>query len=300
MNLKTKMDIDNNSNSRPIGIFDSGVGGLTALRPLISCLPDESTVYFGDLANAPYGNREGEEIKRLSLHALQFFREQQVKMLVVACNSATAHAIDEIRRDAPFPVVDVILSSARTAVARTKRKKIGVIATTATVKSGAYPRIINRMNPELIVCQSGCPRLATLIEEGKVDSGVLRRDLIECHDPIPFDEIDTLILGCTHYPLIKDLIHEVCGDHLNLIDSGAESAREVEIQLNSEGLRNYSSNSSREEIRGSQESHEFYVSAHPDRLMKHLKRFLGDSLDHSVINPKVVQNKYVGSPALES
>jgi len=214
----------------PIGIFDSGVGGLTVLRALRELLPSENLVYFGDTARVPYGNKSHRTIIKYSLQNVHLLNRFGVKMVVVACNTSSAHALEILRSEFPFPIVGVVEPGARKAVKVSKTGKIGVIGTEATIKSNAYKRAILSIDPFCQVYQKACPLFVPLIEEGwlndEVTYEVARRylkDLVEMG-------IDTLVLGCTHYPLIKEVLSEVCGG-ISLVDSAEAVASEVERNL---------------------------------------------------------------------
>jgi glutamate racemase len=215
---------------RPIGVFDSGVGGLTVLKALKDLLPSEDLIYFGDTARVPYGNKSPRTIINYSLQNARLLSSYKVKMLVVACNTSSAHALEILRQELPYPVVGVVKPGAKLAVASTKSGRIGVIGTEATVKSHAYRKEIVSLDPFCRVFEKACPLLVPLIEEGwlrdEVTKVVVRRYLDELID----SQIDTLVLGCTHYPLIKELIGELYPE-VNLIDSAQAVAAEVKRNL---------------------------------------------------------------------
>ncbi len=222
-------------NTKPIGIFDSGLGGLTVLGPLIYNLPSESTVYLGDLAHTPYGDRTPSEIREYAVAGLRFLAKQDIKALIVACNSASAVALPDLLREATFPVFDVVTPGAKMATLHSKSRSIGVIGTTATIESGAYERELKSLDGDLQVYQADCPELAPMIESGisGVDAYV---DIIKnCLARLPMREIDTLILGCTHYPHVRDVFRAVCGEEVRLIDSGLATAEAIEEALRETG-----------------------------------------------------------------
>ena len=218
-------------NRRPIGVFDSGIGGLTVIRELIHQLPHESLIYFGDTARVPYGNKSPETVRRYSREILAFLLARDVKMVVVACNTASAHALDDLRRLAPVPVEGVVEPGARAALRHSRSRRIGVIGTAGTMRSGAYERAIHALDPAARVTQKACPLFVPMVEEGWLDHPATKLIAHEYLDPLKQDGIDTLVLGCTHYPLLKPLLAEVMGQGVALIDSAAETAAVVAREL---------------------------------------------------------------------
>jgi glutamate racemase len=213
---------------RPIGVFDSGVGGLTVLRELIARLPDEGYTYFGDTARVPYGAKSPETVLRYAREAAAFLLGRDVKLLVVACNTATAHALDVLEYELPIPVVGVIEPGARAAVQATRRGRIGVIGTAGTIASGAYDLAVRRMlGTDARVYAQACPLFVPLIEEGLLDHPATHLIAEEYLAPLREMDIDVLILGCTHYPLLRSALQNVMGPDVVLVDSGAETAGEV-------------------------------------------------------------------------
>jgi len=215
---------------RPIGIFDSGVGGLTVLKAIRDLLPSENLIYFGDTARVPYGTKSPKTIIKYSIQNAKLLQAYNIKMLVVACNTSSSHALEILKEEFPFPVIGVVKPGAKLAVASTRRGKIGVIGTEATIKSRAYRKEIISLNPFCEVFEKACPLFVPLIEEGWLNDSVTRevanrylRELIE-------RGIDTLVLGCTHYPLIKGLIGEIYPE-VELIDSAEAVAVEVGSSL---------------------------------------------------------------------
>ncbi len=220
-------------NCSPIGIFDSGVGGLTVLKEINRLLPCEDIIYLGDTARVPYGIRSAETVLKYSIANAEFLVKQNIKLLVIACNTVSAVAKDRLREKYSIPVVDVVTPGARGAVDNTTNRKIGVIGTRGTISSGAYQKEIDRLEPGLQVFTQACPLFVSLAEEGLVDPKdeivdlTVRRYL----DALSDVGIDTLVLGCTHYPLLKNSIKKVMGDKVRLIDSAEETARQVEEVL---------------------------------------------------------------------
>jgi glutamate racemase len=219
--------------ARPIGVFDSGVGGLTVLSEIRRRLPDEATVYLGDNARAPYGPRPAEEVQRFTLDALGALLNADVKLLVVACNTATAQALPEVRARSSVPVIGVVRPGALTAAAATRSGHVGVLATAGTVASGAYRRAIGEAKAELVVRQQAAPDLVPLVEAGQLDGpqieAALEKYLTELRSTDP--AIDTLLLGCTHYPLLRPLIDRLIGPRIAVVDSAFTTALAVEDLL---------------------------------------------------------------------
>ncbi len=220
--------------NRPIGIFDSGVGGLTAVRRLILDAPNESFVYFGDNLRAPYGDRTPEDIRFLSRRNARFLRSRGVKALIIACNTSTANAMAELSGDnADIPAVGTVAPTAAEAVRVTASGRIAVIATTATIRSGLYERTIRALAPDAAVTSVSCPKLVPLIESGHIDRGdpALTAALREYLAPVAAAGADTVVLACTHYPLISDAVLDVLGRPAALVDSGAACVGEVLARL---------------------------------------------------------------------
>ena len=224
---------------RSIGVFDSGVGGLTVLAELRRRLPQEPTVYLGDNARTPYGPRPADEVRRFTLESVDWLLSQDVKLLVLACNTATARALDDVRGRSDVPVVGVVRPGAVAAAAATRSRHVGVIATVGTVDSGAYPAAIVEADPATDVLQLACPELVPMAEAGILDGrraeSVLRAYLepMLAADPA----MDTLLLGCTHYPLLRGPIERIVGDHVAVVDSAFTTALAVEDLLDALGAR---------------------------------------------------------------
>ena len=224
---------------RPIGVFDSGVGGLTVLSELHRRLPHESTVYLGDNARAPYGPRPGEEVRRFTLEGARWLLDQEVKLLLLACNTATAQALPQVREVSPVPVLGVVRPGAVAAAAATRAGHVGVIATAGTVGSGAYAVAIGEADAHIRVEQQACPDLVPLVEAGRLDDAQTDdavRDYVGeliSRDPA----IDTLLLGCTHYPLLRPLIERATGEHVAVVDSAFTTALAAEDLLDALGGR---------------------------------------------------------------
>jgi glutamate racemase len=259
----------------PIGIFDSGVGGLTVYRALHERLPDEHFVYLGDTARVPYGTKSLSTVERYAIENAKFLEAHGIKLLVVACNTASALALPAIREAVSVPVVGVIEPGARAAVEVAAKKVIGVIATEATVQSGAYARAISEINSVIEVIERACPLFVPLAEEGWAETEVARAVAEQYLSDLRKRDVGALVLGCTHYPILRNLISEVIGDEVPLIDSGEAAAREVQELLQSSLLL------CPERERGTQERllcddlDHFYVTDAAERFAKVAERFLG-------------------------
>jgi len=254
--------------SRPIGVFDSGVGGLTVFHALEQALPGEALVYLGDTARVPYGTKSAETVIRYTLEAARFMLRQQVKMVVVACNTASSVAIEAMEKEARLPVVGVIEPGAARAVEQSKVGRIGVIGTRATVGSGAYKRAIQARRPEAEVISQACPLFVPLAEEGWTEGEVTRKVAESYLEPFRRAEVDTLVLGCTHYPLLRGVIGQVMGPGVTLVDSAESVAREVAHRLHDDPdlARNGAAPSA---------EHHFYVTDAPEPFQIVAERFLG-------------------------
>ena len=217
--------------NRPIGFLDSGVGGLTVVKEMLRQLPHEEVVYIGDQARAPFGPRPAEQIRDYTWQMVRFLQAQNVKMIVYACNTATAVAWEEVKEALDIPVLGVILPGASAAIKATTTNQIGVIATPMTIKSDIYNRSITRLAPEMKVTSLACPRFVPLVESNQMGSSVAKKIVYEQLAPL-VGQIDTLVLGCTHYPLLAPIIQNAMGDDVTLIDSGAECVRDISVLLN--------------------------------------------------------------------
>jgi len=212
---------------KAIGIFDSGIGGLTVLKELAAALPRENTIYLGDTARVPYGIRSAETVTRYSFENTQFLLSQEIKMLVVACNTASAISLDAVKKEFPLPVIGVLEPGARAAAAATRTRKIGIIGTEATIASGAYEKAIKKLAPDIQVFSKACPLFVPLAEDGWTENDVAVLVAERYLASFRTNGIDTLVLGCTHYPLLKKVIGKAVGHGITLIDSATETAKEV-------------------------------------------------------------------------
>ncbi len=223
-------------NAAPLGVFDSGIGGLTVAHALFERLPRESVIYFGDTARVPYGPKSPETVRRYSAEILAYLLHRGVKAVVVACNTSTAHALESLRERSPVPVLGVIEPGARAAVAASRGGAIGVIGTAGTIASGAYDRAIKALRPDSHVISQACPLFVPLVEEGWFDHPATELVAREYLRPLVEAKIDVLVLGCTHYPLLKPLLSRVLGDSVRLIDSAEETAAAAQRELEASGL----------------------------------------------------------------
>jgi glutamate racemase len=254
---------------RSIGIFDSGVGGLTVLREIMQALPQEDTLYFGDTARVPYGTKSPETVTRYATEITAFLIKRDIKLLIVACNTASAVALPTLKRQLSIPVVGVIEPGARRAVEVTRTGRIGVIGTSGTIKSSAYTRAIKRLSPNAEVLTRSCPLFVPLAEEGWIDNQVARLTAQAYLHELKEAEVDTLVLGCTHYPLLKLMIADVMGDGVMLVDSAEETARTVsKILMDNKMLRPPAEKG----------NHSYYVSDIPAGFVRIGNRFLGGKL----------------------
>ena len=256
--------------SAPIGVFDSGIGGLTVVSEMMRQLPHESIIYFGDTARVPYGPKSPDTVRRYSHEITSFLRAEGVKAVVIACNTATAHALPMLREELPLPVIGVVEPGARAAVDASRGGAIGVIGTKGTIASGAYERAIRALAPDIHITVRACPLLVPLVEEGWTDAeatGIIAREYLA---PMTDAHIDTLVLGCTHYPLLKPLFARILGSDVRLIDSARETAAETGRVLDAQSLRADGSATPR---------HRFIASDAPQQFLELGQRFLGSTID---------------------
>lgn len=257
--------------TNPIGIFDSGIGGLTVVKRVASFLPNENIVYFGDTARVPYGSKSNSTVIEYGLEDTRFLLKKNIKLLVVACNTVSAVALDEIRKHVDIPVIGMIEPGAKMALQETKNGRIGVIGTNATINNKAYSTVLKQLNKRVEVFEKACPLFVPLAEEGWIDHKATQLVAKEYLSELREKEIDTLILGCTHYPILADVIQNVVGKKVKLIDSGTAASFMVEDYLNGRQLRNQSVHHGH---------HEFYVSDVPTTFKNVAQRFLGRLVEH--------------------
>lgn len=275
--VKSEIRIPNSeirNSALPIGIFDSGVGGLTVYRALHERLPDEHFVYLGDTARVPYGTKSLSTVERYAIENAKFLEAHGIKLLVVACNTASALALPAIREAVSMPVVGVIEPGARAAVEVSGQQQIGVIATEATVQSGAYARAIGKINSDIKVIERACPLFVPLAEEGWAETDVARAVAEQYLNDLRKKDVGALVLGCTHYPILRELISEVIGREIPLIDSGEAAAHEVKTLLQSSQLLSLERDRDKERQLCDDLDH-FYVTDAAERFAKVAERFLG-------------------------
>ena len=253
----------------PIGVFDSGLGGLTVAHAIMRQLPGESLIYFGDTARVPYGPKSPDTVRRYSREISAFLIEQGVKAIVVACNTATAHALPALRDELKVPVIGVVEPGARAAVRATRTGHIGVIGTAGTIRSQAYVRAIHAENPDVRVTALACPLFVPLVEEGWTSHDATRLVAEEYLAPFVKDAVDTLVLGCTHYPLLKPLIGEIVGRSVRLIDSAEETAADARRMLAANDLA----------AGDGQGEYRFIASDDPQQFLTLGRRFLGSAIE---------------------
>ncbi len=258
-------------NNSPIGVFDSGIGGLTVLKEIFRALPAESTIYLGDTARVPYGIRSHETVMRYSFENTQFLVSKGIKLMVIACNTASSISLDAIKKTVPIPVIGVIEPGASAAVEGTRNKRIGIIGTEATVRSSAYKKAIKAVDSSAEVFGLPCPLFVPLVEEGWTEGEIAMVIAEKYLDEMKGRGIDTLVLGCTHYPLLKSVISKVMGSDIRLIDSAVETTKKISEILRSEGLERKSK---------AKPLREFYVTDSPERFVKVGERFLGQKIEH--------------------
>ena len=254
----------------PIGVFDSGLGGLTVAAEVMRQLPAEGLIYFGDTARVPYGPKAPSTVRRYSREIASFLEREGVKAIVVACNTATAHALTALRTELRVPVIGVIEPGARAAVAATRSGNVGVIGTAGTIRSGAYERAIRELAPDARITVQPCPLFVPLVEEGWLDKDATRLVAEEYLEPLIEAGVDSVVLGCTHYPLLKPLLADVLGTDVRLIDSAAETAAETRRILRERALEAPSTDAPLRRFVASDDSSQF---------LRLGQRFLGRALD---------------------
>ena len=268
------MIIDSNA---PIGVFDSGIGGLTVAREIMRNLPSEKIVYFGDTARLPYGSKSKDTIIRYSRQIVRFLQSRKVKAIVVACNTASALALDTLEKEIDIPIIGVVKPGARVAAQATESKRVGVIATEATIRSGLYTKLIQEIDPESSVIGKPCPLFVPLVEEGwrkdPITEMIARRYL----EVLQEQDIDTLILGCTHYPLLRKLIGDIMGDKVRLVNPAYETSMVLKKLLEDQHMEN---------LGGTKEEfpYRFYVSDAAEKF----KEFANSILPYDVKRTKQI------------
>ncbi len=257
--------------SNPVGIFDSGIGGLTVVKRIHSFLPSENIVYFGDTARVPYGTKSNETVIEYALQDAKFLMKRNVKIIVVACNTVSSVALDVLRANFDVPIIGMILPGAMAASKATRNKKIGVIGTNATISNKAYSKQLHKIDPDLEVIEKTCPLFVPLAEEGLIDHPATKLIANEYLLPLKEAGVDTLILGCTHYPILAKTIQDVMGNTVTLIDSGTAASTLVEHHLFGKGLKNPSHQLGYQD---------FFVSDLPGKFKEVAELFLGQELQN--------------------
>lgn len=249
--------MDMNYSNAPIGVFDSGVGGLTVAREIIRQLPNESFVYFGDTARVPYGSKSKDTIIRYSRQIVRFLKTKKVKAIVVACNTASAFALDTIEKEIDIPIIGVVKPGAKAAINSTKNKIIGIIGTEGTIKSELYTEYINGKDPDITVVGKACPLFVPLVEEGMLHDSVTDEVASRYLNELKDKNIDSLILGCTHYPLLRSTVGKIMGPGVNLVNPAYETAISLDALLKKNNIK---------AKEGAEASYEYYVSDAADKF----------------------------------
>ena len=257
------------NNAQPIGVFDSGIGGMTVVRALTHHLPHENIVYFGDTARVPYGPKSQQVVREYALQDTDVLLQHDVKLIVIACNTVSAVALDVVQKRAKVPVIGVILPGAEAAARATKNKRVGVIGTVGTIFSNAYTNAIRQLNADIKVFGQPCPLFVSLAEEGWIEHKATELIAKEYLFPLTLEKIDTLVLGCTHYPILRDVIGKVLHQSVTLIDSGEATALVVKKMLTELELNNSST---------LKPNLQFFVSDVPHKFAEIGERFLGTKL----------------------
>ena len=270
---------------RPIGFIDSGVGGLTVVKEAMRQLPHEVFCYIGDTARCPYGPRTPEQVRQFTIELAYFLMEKDIKLLVIACNTATATALTTLKELLPIPIVGVMLPGSRAAIKATRNQRIAVIGTEGTIASNEYQTSIFRKNQQIDVVSLACPKFVPVVESNEYTGPLAKRVVRETLMPLHKTKMDTLILGCTHYPLLRPIIQDVVGQEIQLIDSGAETINEVSVLLDYYNLA--------EDTPNSDPLHQFYTTGSAEMFKRIASAWLG--LDHLVVNHinlKEIEGKY--------
>lgn len=256
---------------QPIGIIDSGVGGLTVAKEVMRQLPYEQIIYLGDNARCPYGPRTKEEVKKFTWEITNFLLDKNIKMLIIACNTATAAAMEDIKEKLSIPVLGVIQPGARAAIKHSTNLKIGVLGTEGTVKSRAYTEALKMINEQVSVTSLACPKFVPIVESGQYNSSVAKKVVAETLQPLKNKGLDTIILGCTHYPLLEQVISSTVGKKVKVISSGDETAREASALLEYHSLLNTSKE---------KPIHQFYTTGSKDIFQRIASSWLNQSIEN--------------------
>lgn len=270
--------MENDKKNAAIGVFDSGVGGLTVAREIMRQIPNERLVYFGDTARVPYGSKSKETVTKFSKQIVRFLQTQNVKAIVVACNTASAYALDEIEKELDIPIIGVVKPGARVAAGATKNGRVGVIATRGTIQSGIYTQYIQGISKEIQVIGKACPLFVPLVEEGLLEDPVTDEIAMRYLSELKDRDIDTLILGCTHYPLIRSTVAKAMGEQVTLVNPAYETAKELKELLEKENLLNEQPNQL------GTNPYQFFVSDGAEEF----KIFANSILKHGILSAQVV------------
>ncbi|MDF2519688.1 MAG: murI [Clostridia bacterium] len=257
--------------SRPIGVFDSGIGGLTVVKEIMEQLPNESIVYFGDTARVPYGTKSKETVTRYSFQCIRFLLEKKVKAIVIACNTASASSLDSAQQSFDMPIIGVVEPGAISACQVTKANRIGIIGTEGTVSSGAYEKEINVINNDVKILLKACPLFVPIVEEGWQDTEIARLTAREYLEGIKDKGIDALVMACTHYPLLEKTIAEIMGDKIKLVNPAYETAKSLKEMLHQLNIQNKAAKKS---------TYEYYVSDNPVKFKKVGENFLSKPIPY--------------------
>lgn len=268
-------------NKAPIGVFDSGVGGLTVVKEVMNQIPGESIIYFGDTARLPYGSKSKKTVIRYTRQIIRFLMQKDVKAIVIACNTASAFALETVKSEIDIPIIGVVKPGAKVAAETTKNGRIGIIGTEGTIQSGIYSEILSETNPNVQVFGKACPLFVPLVEEGLIDDPVTYEMARRYISVLMEKDIDTLVLGCTHYPLLRNTIRKVVGDDINLVNPAYETAKSLAKVLMAHGLNNDSS---------PKNNHKFYVSDGADKF----KKFANTILPCEVMETKDINIEELG------
>lgn len=266
-----------NKKNAPVGVFDSGVGGLTVVREIIRQLPDENIVYFGDTARVPYGNKSKENIIRFSKQIIRFLKTKQVKAIVIACNTASALALDTVRDAFEIPILGVVVPGARAAVEATQNGNVGVVGTDATVRSKVYTQVIQKMDPTVTVIEKACPLFVPLVEEGFKEHPITEQVIDYYLASMKASRIDTMILGCTHYPLLRSRIRSYLGDGIQIVNPAYETAMDLKALLKERNMAN--------DGEGEHGHCEFYVSDAAEKF----KSFANSVMPFNIASTSVIE-----------
>ena len=267
-NKVDKLNRGKKMGEQAIGFIDSGVGGLTVVKEAMRQLPNESIYYVGDTARCPYGPRPAEQVLEYTWNMTNFLLSKDIKMLVIACNTATAVALNDIKKELSIPVVGVILPGSRAAIKTTHTNSIGVIGTEGTVKSQMYEKMLHEKDQNVYVTSLACPRFVSLVESNEYQGAIAKKIVAETLLPLKNEHLDTLIMGCTHYPLLRPIIQNVVGEDVVLIDSGAETVSEVSMLLDYFGLAAGS-------CKGGKSKRQFYTTGSPQSFHEIASKWLG-------------------------